>query len=110
MGQTTRSSFPMIDYAVFPFLTPINHQITSPEAPSYNCVAWAAGNTDFWWQPGTYWPIPVQPGDYGPGVLEQLFLSLGYKDCGNNAALEPGFEKVALYGSGVYYTHVARQL
>jgi hypothetical protein len=27
-----------------------------------------------------------------------------------DASLEPGFEKVALYGGGLLYTHAARQL
>jgi hypothetical protein len=27
-----------------------------------------------------------------------------------DASLEPGFEKVALFGSSLYYTHAARQL
>lgn len=100
----------MIDYASFPFLTPHNHLVTSPAQPDYNCVAWATGDMAHWWQPGVYWPLPTPPGDFGLAVLEQLFLSLGYQDCGKNESLEPGFEKVALYGSGAYYAHAARQL
>lgn len=47
--------------------------------------------------------------DYGLGVLVKLFQLLGYSSC-NTDALEPGFEKVALFGSTLLYTHAARQL
>jgi len=110
MGPAARLPHGMIDYAAFPRLRPDNHRITSPSAPDYNCVAWAAGDSGSWWQPGVYWPVPTPPGDYGLGVLVQLFLSLGYEDCGADARPETGFEKVALYSDGTYYTHAARQL
>jgi hypothetical protein len=57
-----------------------------------------------------FWPIQAHPDDYGISVLEEMFKSLGYKDCGMDASLEPGFEKVALFGSSLYHTHAARQL
>jgi len=100
----------MIDFRAFPRLTPSNHQVTSTPATDYNCIAWSVGDTDNWWQPGVFWPLPVLAGDYGMGVLEQLFRSLGYEDSGSDTNLEAGFEKVALYGSGLFYTHAARQL
>jgi hypothetical protein len=100
----------MIQSSDFPRLTPVNHRVTSPPDLEYNCIAWAAGDTTRWWQPGIYWPVPTPADDYGLGVLEQLFLSRGYADCSMDACLETGFEKVALYGGGLLYTHVARQL
>jgi hypothetical protein len=94
----------------FPRLTAQNHRITSPATPDYNCIAWAAGDVERWWQPGVYWlPAEWPNDDFGMGALEQLFLQLGYENC-NEAALETGFLKVALYGSGFTYTHAARQL
>ena len=36
----------------FPRLTPENHRVTSPAAIDYNCIAWAAGDAESWWQPG----------------------------------------------------------
>ena len=42
-------------------------------------------------------------------MLEAAFISLGYEDC-VDSSWEPGFEKVALYGSTQFYTHAARQL
>lgn len=101
----------MIQYSDFPRLTPLNHQVTSPETTTYNCVAWAAGDSTHWWQPGEYWlPVDWPENDFGLGVLEQAFLALGYVDCGMDASLERGCLKVALYGSRALYTHAARQL
>jgi len=99
----------MTPSASFPHLTADNHQVTSPPADEYNCVAWAAGDTMRWWQPGVHWPVAVPPGAYGIEVLEQAFRALGYDTC-DDGWLEPGFEKVALYGDDIYYTHIARQL
>ena len=96
--------------ANFPHLTPANHRETSPADPRYNCVAWAAEDTSRWWQPGVYWRPADWPGnDFGLGALERAFRELGYEDAADDS-LEPGFLKVALYGSGLLYTHAARQL
>jgi hypothetical protein len=35
---------------------------------------------------------------------------VGYVNCGLDAELQPGWEKVALYGNLYMYTHAARQL
>lgn len=94
---------------VFPRLTEQNHRQTSPADICYNCVAWAADDIAHWWQPGTYWPVEMSRDDHGIGALEQAFRSLGYEECADES-LEPGFEKVSLYGSGLLYTHAARQL
>jgi len=95
----------------FPRLTPANHRITSPATAEYNCVAWAAEDTEHWWQPGIFWlPNDWPAEDAGLGALERAFLAMGYLDCSMDARCELGFVKVALYGSGVFYTHAARQL
>jgi hypothetical protein len=99
----------MISEKAFPRLTPANWRVTSPATTDYNCVAWSMGDVERWWQPGVYWPIPAPEGDYGIGVLEQAFLSLGYRDSADGS-LEEGFVKVALYGSSLLYAHAARQL
>jgi hypothetical protein len=93
----------------FPHLTPENHRVTSPPDARYNCIAWVAGDTDRWWQPGVCWPTPAEAGDWGLGALEAAFRALGYATCADGS-LEPGFEKVVLFGDGVFYTHAARQL
>lgn len=97
--------------ADFPRLTPDNHRVTSPATVDYNCIAWAAEDMDNWWQPGMFWiPADWPADDFGLGALENVFRSLGYADGGQDARHEPGFQKVALYGSGFMYTHAARQL
>lgn len=95
----------------FPNLSPTNHSETSPATPQYNCVAWASEDTARWWQPGSYWLPADWPGnDFGLAALERAFRELGYEDAGGDDSLQPGIQKVALYGSGFVYTHAARQL
>jgi hypothetical protein len=93
----------------FPRLTQSSYRSTSPSDLRYNCVAWAAEDSQHWWQPGFYWPVPASRDDVGIDALEKAFQSLGYEPC-LDESLEPGFEKVALYGFGFFYTHAARQL
>jgi len=42
----------------FPNLRSAAYDITSPDSPVYNCVAWAAGDDSAWWEPTD----PSQPG------------------------------------------------
>ncbi|HJZ94380.1 MAG TPA: hypothetical protein VKE40_26185 [Gemmataceae bacterium] len=94
----------------FPRLTPANHRVTSPATTDYNCIAWAAGDTAHWWEPGRFWPLSVGRDEFGVGALETAFRHLGFEPCESEAP-EPGFEKVALYAeSALHYTHAARQL
>lgn len=69
VGQAERSETRMILFDLFPNLTADNHEITSPKTIKYNCIAWAARNTDRWWQPGVYWPISSSREDL-PEVIE----------------------------------------
>ncbi|MHC5537560.1 DUF7689 domain-containing protein [Singulisphaera rosea] len=93
----------------FPRLTPENHRVTSPAMIDYNCIAWAAEDTERWWQPGVFWPIESPPDDYGIGILEAAFKSFGFESCDGEES-EPGFEKIAIYGNNLLYTHASRQL
>jgi hypothetical protein len=108
-GEKNKGICMMFLKSDFPLLTNENHRITSPADTAYNCVAWSVGDTERWWQPDVYWPTPVPPGDFSVAVLEQAFAALGFEKC-DDASLEPGFEKVAPYGTSFFYTHVARQL
>jgi hypothetical protein len=99
----------MIPLDEFPRLTDANHRLTSPESNDYNCIAWAADDIGNWWQPGVYWPIPVDPEETSLSALQAMFTFLGYEPCASGA-LESGFIKVALYSAGKFYTHAARQL
>lgn len=99
----------MISSNDFPRLTKQNHRITSAATPDYNCIAWSAGDAEHWWEPGVHWPIVTTDHDYGIGILAQAFVSLGFEDC-DHSVLESGYEKIALYGSSLFYTHASRQL
>jgi len=108
MGATNGSSR-IMNRNLFPRLTQQNHQITSPAVPDYNCIAWAVGDVERWWQPGVYWPIEIQSNAVGVADLERAFESLGFMRCSGDE-IELEFEKVALYGDSMFYTHASRQL
>lgn len=96
--------------SLFPNLKLTGYRETSPKEPSYNCIAWAAGKSDRWWEPvaGYYWPGPVPQLCTIP-VLVAMFRALGYDVC-DHAEVESGFDKIAIYGEDGGYTHAARQL
>jgi hypothetical protein len=98
----------MIASSDFPNLNSDNHRVTSPATPNYNCIAWAAGDTERWWQPGLWWPIPNASG-FGMAELVACFVALGFEICPDEN-LESNFEKIALYELDGLYTHAARQL
>ncbi len=101
----------MIGSAEFPRLTADNHRVTSPASGQYNCIAWAAGDTERGWQPGVYWlPSDWPKDEVGPSALKQLFVRLGFQDCHMDTTVEAGFQKAALYAADPFYAHAARQL
>lgn len=99
--------------SVFPQLSRSAYSITSPPTPEYNCIAWAAGDTERWWWPVAgsyaYWPsnVPVQE---TLDAFIQTFVTLGFMPC-DDSQTEQGYEKVALYVDlNGKPTHAARQL
>ena len=99
----------------FPGLAGSGYRVTSPRDPDYNCIAWAAGETDKWWWPGSpgkrgvHWP----DGAIHEATVEafvEAFETLGYRSCGLNDALEEGFEKLAILTLNGRVKHMARQL
>ena len=73
--------------------------MTSPRDSDYNCIAWAAGQSAWWW-PGRdakreYWPAGV-PRERTRDAFVAAFASLGYAVC-EDEGLEAGYEKVALF-------------
>jgi hypothetical protein len=99
--------------SAFPNLAAEGFSITSPRDPTYNCIAWAAGDSDHWWWPDAYgvgyWPEGVERSVTIEAFVE-AYRSLGFEPC-RSRRLEQGFEKVAIYAdaSGAP-THAARQL
>jgi hypothetical protein len=81
-----------------------------PSVGSYNCIAWAAGDTHhfMWPHPDLDWPF-WSPRLERRKAFVAAFRELGYRVC-DNSRLEFWFEKVALYELGNSPKHMARQL
>lgn len=97
----------------FPHLESEGFRPTSPQSHSYNCIAWAAGDSGRWWWPDEfgvcYWPSGV-PRSATPLAFIAAFGTLGYKLC-DDGKVETGVEKIAFYtGSNGNVTYGARQL
>jgi hypothetical protein len=97
---------------LFPALS-VDAQQTSDQDDSYNCIAWAAGDTDHKWWPvdyptnGVVWPVDAEDSVAG---FVRAFRTLSYEVCGDGA-FESGYEKLALYvDSAGQPSHMARQL
>jgi len=97
----------------FPGLQATSFRITSPPDAAYNCVAWAVEDVARWWDPadehGYYWPTGVQRQLSLTNLVAALAM-MGFEEC-ENAALESGFQKAAIYSdTHGWPAHVARQL
>jgi hypothetical protein len=100
---------------LFPGLQLSSFRITSPPTADYNCVAWAAGDTQRWWWPdpdpdnqAVFWPSGA-PKEETLDAFVAAFATLGYAPALDEHPA-PGYEKVALFAVGVTPTHAARQL
>ena len=96
----------------FPCITESNSIPTSQAASAYNCIAWAYGRDDGWFEPDAeeqcFWPIPRR--EYSIIAFEELFSSIGYIRC-TDALKEDGYIKIAIYtNDNGHPTHAARQL
>lgn len=97
----------------YPNLALTEYAVTSPKSQEYNCFAWVAGDQERWWQPTPedefYW-VPGVPMEETLSAYIQAYQTLGYVTC-DNAVLEIGYEKIALYvnNEGIP-THAAKQL
>ncbi len=95
----------------FPNLENEPFLITSPEIDIYNCLAWAMGDTENWWdaEEESMWLDNI-PQDNLLSTLIQLLEIFGYELCAQ-ANLEAGFEKIALFSKDKKECmHLARQL
>jgi hypothetical protein len=90
-----------------------DHNDVSPALPTYNCIAWAAGDMTRRWWPfslgGFWWPPELPPDEETLDNFIRAFELLGYRKC-KTSAFKKGIEKVALFvdNKGVP-THAARQ-
>ena len=96
--------------SAFPLLKVDGYKVTSSKNKDYNCIAWAAGISDAWWDPapGYMWP-PGAPREYTMQALILAYQAIGFVICKGDK-LDPGFDKIAVYGDAAGWTHAARQL
>ncbi len=98
---------------LFPQLTAANSRLTSPFDEGYNCIAWAAADTERWWWPDPqeqkYWPEKL-PRVVTIDAFVKAYGLLGYLHK-TDASLEPGRQKIAIFADeGGTPTHASRQL
>jgi hypothetical protein len=95
---------------LFPRLFGGQYRVQSKRTRRYNCIAWAAGHNDQWWQepPDGYWPSDFAD-DGTVESLIRLFENLGYTRT-DNREFEPEINKVAIFADDEGWTHAARQL
>src|SRR5919205_3864134 len=92
-GENERDMSQRIEIeTLFPNLQSEGYRETSPQTATYNCIAWAAGNKDRWWEPviGYYWPLPV-PQLGTVEVAVRAFKAIGYVEC-DSSELEEGYQ------------------
>src|SRR5437588_10332021 len=88
---------------------------SSDETDQYNCIAYAAEDTQHWWWPFSrqrgfaWWPLGVTR-LCTVAAFTDAFRLLGYEPC-PTSGLEPGLTKVAIYVDSLGKpAHMARQL
>ena len=87
------------------------YKVTSEDTRDYNCLAWAAGETDRVWNPNNlddHWPDGVPREQTLPAFIA-AYATVGYVEC-DNCDLEHGYEKIAIYANQHGPQHAARQL
>lgn len=110
-GAANTVIFRKMPVNVFPALAQDGYVETSPEDVHYNCIAWAAGLADEWWDPtdsSYFWPEDVRR-ESTISAFVAVFEKLGYS-LADDVDLEPGIEKLAIFALHGRVTHMARQL
>ena len=95
----------------FPGLRVTPWRISSPTDPAYNCFAHSFGDNQMRWLPFgqfEWWPHRV-PRSYELASFLALARHQGFEPC-DDGDMQPGFTKVAFYGSRDRVRHAARQL
>jgi hypothetical protein len=94
----------------FPNLTASDYVLKSASSSHYNCIGWVIGVKDVWDPDPNYrWARGVYRAASAKNVMLVLQKDGGFLSC-EDASLEAGIEKVAIYGDGDRFVHVARQL
>ena len=99
--------------AAFPKLKTGNWEPHSKSDPSYNCLAFAAGDVTQRWEPDYakqfYWPPEADRENTVLAAIE-AYQTRDFVRC-EDASLEEGFEKIAIYATPAGgLRHATRQL
>ena len=98
----------------FPNLVASGYKKTSDETSTYNCLAWAVGDTTKWWQPnsvepGHWWP-PLAPAGPQVEIYAQALETLRFKRC-QKPRWEKGVLTIALFTKpNGHFAHAAKLL
>ncbi len=108
MGETEKL---YLTHPFFPNSFEHPFEITSPETADYNCLAWALGDSEHWWEAdeNCTWIDGIE---YNQSLtaLTSLFEKFNF-ELSENILFEEGFEKIAFFSDdNINCTHVARQL
>ena len=103
------SSWAKVLVQLFPRLSKDGYEIAGESSNQYNCIAYAAGDANQWWDftERRYWPAHATRSEKMESLIE-VFAGLGFQQC-RDSSLESGFEKVALYEEQGMWKHAARQ-
>lgn len=83
-------------------------EITSPYDKRYNCAAWAIGDKGHFWDQLNWWP-PIA--EFGERIddLAATYAHFKFSPCGLDDTLDPGYDKIAIFGEGGEWKHVCKQ-
>ena len=103
------SSWVRLIAQAFPRLSGEGYEIVGESSKRYNCIAYAANDTNDWWDiiGKRYWPDYATRSDRMESLIE-VFTGMGYQRC-QDSSLESGYEKVALYEEQGEWKHAALQ-
>ena len=94
----------------FPNLRSQGFTVAEPPSDRYNCIAYAAGDNNRWWEYTRrhYWPSYATRSARIES-LQEVFAGLGFEEC-DDGSIEPGYQKVALYEDDGEYQHASIQM
>ena len=94
----------------FPNANLSNTSKTSEPTDAYNCIAWAVGDSNQWWEPNLleyFWPAGARQDD-SIEALKEAYQAVGFSECADDE-WEESVEKIALYSfDGFNYEHAAK--
>src|SRR5487761_1783665 len=74
--------------SLFPNLSNSDYLKYSPATTQYNCLAYAAGDVEHWWDHNLFWPVAAARGE-DVDDLVRAFRSQGFQSCADAGASGP---------------------